>query len=198
MPKFEHFRGGVERSGKLHEAMLLGEVRKDTPEYQEQLKNLGADARGYLPFVLAVELAMMFQPLVKTENPWTHRPQLEKQDPTNPEKGFPKDLRLAIAEQLGLESDEEMNRLKYYTAVGSPLDLFHGVDAFIVLEGKNPGDPFKMVTFDVTLKSEASAKQDAKANVIIRELDEPISKKYLQQVDDYAKEAAAVLTNTKK
>lgn len=196
MSKFEHFRGGVERSGKLHEAMLLGEVRKDAPEYKEQMKKLGADARGYLPFWLSVELAMMFQPLVKKENRLTHRPQMEKQDPTNPEKDFPRELRLAIAEELSLESDEEMDRLKYFTAVGSPLDLFHGVDAFIVLEGKNPGDPFKMVTFDVTLREEASAKRDAAANVIVRDLEEPRSKQYLEQVAGYAKEAVRVLTES--
>ncbi len=189
------FSGGFERSGKIHETFLLGEVRKDDPEYKKVMQELGADGRGYLPFTQALELTKRFQPLIKTENRWTHQPQLEEQDPANPEKGFPRDLREAIIIALKLETTEDMDRVKYYTAVGSPLDHFHGIDAFVVLEGKNPGDPSRMATFDVTLKTEVSAKRDAKANIIIRELEDPKSKKYLKQLEEIASQAAPFLSN---
>lgn len=184
MRRHEQFISADERSGKLNETFLLGEVRKNDPEYAKALKRLGADAKGYLPFTLAMELVEMFQPIDSK----THK----LSDPTNPEKRFANDLRVQIADKLGLETSEELDRLKYYTAIGSPLDFFHGVDAFVILEGKRPSDPKRWATFDFTLRTEASAKANAKADVIIRNLD-PDSKKVLEQIDEIAGQAAACL-----
>ena len=192
MRRREQFTGFEERSGKLNEAFLLGEVRTQDPEYQKVLKNLGGDSRGYLPFVTAMELAMLFQPVVKALNRETKREERRAQDPANPEKRFANDLRVQIADKLGLATFEELERLKYYTAIGSPLDFFHGVDAFVVLEGEHSSDPKKIVTFDFTLRTEAGAKENAKANVIIRNLD-PDSQKALQQIDEIAGQAAVYL-----
>ncbi len=175
----ENFTGDfAERSGKLHEMYLLGEVRFDSEEYKKSLKELGANERGYLPFQEAMKLAKMFQPI--------DRKTRKQQDPTNPEKPFPRDLRIAIADALGLVTTEEMERLRYYTAVGSPLDTFHGIDAFVELEGKTPKEKSNFVTFDITLRTELSAKQGANANVIIRQLTTEDTKKYLKELDEIA------------
>lgn len=199
--KGEHF-GGFEKSGKAHEMSLLGDVRKDDPEYEKTLRKLGADQRGYLPFYVAKELAMQFQPLVRSENRFTHDMEVKLQDPANPDKGFPKDLLEAIKDQLGFISDEDLSRLKYYTAVGSPLDYFHGVDAFIILEGKTKQDPEALVTFDVALKNGASEKQDARADIIIKEPEPPVdpesTRVYLRQVDDLAAQAVKFFQNPRK
>lgn len=174
----------VERSGELHEFFLLGEVRHESREYQEELKRRGLNKESYVPFKEAFELVKMFQPIDRE----TKKPQ----DPTHPKESFPKDLRVAIADALGLTTIEELNRVKYYTAVGSHLDTFHGVDAFIELEGKTPGES-RIVTFDVTLRTEAAAKKGAKANVIIRELNPEDIKKYLKEVDEIADRAIPFL-----
>lgn len=174
----------VERSGKLHEAFLLGKVRHEDPEYQKALREMGADARGYLPYKKALELAKRFQPL----DPETKKPQ----DPTAPWKAFPKELRLTIAEKLGLEDDKEMDRLRYYTTVGSPFDVFHGVDCVIELEGRTPKEENRDVTFDVTLR-DAEEKEGAKADVVVRELHDEDSPEFLGDVDKVAAQAAPFL-----
>ncbi len=182
----EHFTGGFEdRSGKIHEMYFLGEVRFESEEYKKALKELGANERGYLPFREAMELVKKFQPI--------DRKTRKIQDPTNPEKPFPRDLRIAIADALGLVTMEELERLRYYTAVGSPLDTFHGIDAFVELEGKTPKEKSQFVTFDITLRTEASAKQGANANVIIRQLTTEDTKKYLKELDEIAAQAAPFL-----
>jgi hypothetical protein len=100
---------GPERfSGRMFEADVLGSVVVKT-KWMEV---------GYLPFEKAVELAREFQ----------------HGDPTNPEKNFANDLRLAIIERLEkrdfLKLGDEDN-VKFYSALGMPLDVFHGIDAFI-------------------------------------------------------------------
>lgn len=170
----------AERSGKIHEAFLLGEVRRE-----------GSDVKDYLPYKKALELAKRFQPL----NPETGKPQ----DPTNPWKAFPRELRLAIGEKLGIiEDDEAMDRLRYYTAVGSPLDAFHGVDAMIELEGKAPKEESRRVTFDVTLKSEPEAKEGAKADVVVRELHDEDSPEFLTDVEKLAEQALPFLEERRR
>ena len=169
----------------MHESFLLGDVRHESKEYKEALKNLGVDGRGYLTFKEALDLVKKFQPIDNETK--------KLQDPTHPKKAFPNDLRIAIADALGLATTEELNRLKYYTAVGSPLDLFHGVDAFIELEGKTPEEQSRIVTFDVTLRTEAAAKRGANADVIIRELNAEDKKQYFKNLDAIAAQAAPFL-----
>ena len=38
-------------------------------------------------------------------------------DPTNPVREFAKELRLALADKLGLESDEQLDKLKIFTTL---------------------------------------------------------------------------------
>ena len=180
----------AERSGKIHEAFLLGEVRHGDLEYSRVLHELGLDTKGYLPYRKALEFAKRFQPL----DPETHKPQ----DPTDPWKAFPKELRLAIAEKLGLEDEKDMDRLHYYTTVGSPLDVFHGVDCVIELEGRTPKEGNRDVTFDVTLQSEPGSKEDVKANVIVRELHEEDSPEFLKDVDEVAAQAVPFLESHRR
>jgi len=58
-----HFRmpaDFAERSGKIHEAFLLGEVRHGDLEYSRVLHELGPDTKGYLPYRKALEFAKRF------------------------------------------------------------------------------------------------------------------------------------------
>lgn len=178
----------AERSGKIHEAFLLGEVRREDPEYSRVLHELGPDTKGYLPYRKALELAKRFQPLdAETGKP---------QDPTNPPKAFPRELRIAIAEKLGLLKDEDMDRLRYYTTVGSPLDAFHGVDAVIELEGRVPREQSRVAPFDVTLRAELE-KENAKA-IVVRELHDEDSPEFLDDVARIAAQAVPFLESHRR
>src|SRR3989338_1180984 len=102
-----------EKFGKYHEVFSFGKIKTENPQYiRESEKCGGLDA--YRKWGCAIELVKKYQPF----------------DPTNPQKPFLKDLKLEMAEVLGLESDEDMDRIKIYTAVNSILDIDFGIDAF--------------------------------------------------------------------
>jgi len=73
--------------------------------------------------------------------------------PFDPIHDLCNDIHASVAEELGLDN---INHLKVYPAVGSSLDVYHGVDMFFTL-GK------KVVTVDLTVKE----KDDYKADITI-------------------------------
>ena len=92
-----------------------------------------------------------------------------------------------------------MNRVKIFTAVGSPLDVWHGIDALIEVEDEN-GRTSKIIGFDA--KEMASSPEtrehahDKKADIIIFMKDIPNaeteSKEYDAKMGEIAKEAGQV------
>jgi hypothetical protein len=74
--------------------------------------------------------------------------------PTDPYPAFAFDVYTAVAdtlEQSGIITEKEFDNLIYYTAIApeneiTPLDLFHGVDAFFELEKENE---IYLVTLDL-------------------------------------------------
>jgi len=131
-------------TGKLAEDEVLGKVERDpNPEASNR----------YFSFDTLVLMAKESQPF---------------KDPSDPGAPFPNDLHATIAEDLHLERYEQ---LKYYTAVGSKLDVFEGIDAFFELDlghGENV-----RVTLDMTLNP---AKEDYKADVVFQWPNEGISR----------------------
>ncbi|MCR4279667.1 MAG: hypothetical protein NUV78_02955 [Candidatus Zambryskibacteria bacterium] len=75
-------------------------------------------------------------------------------DPSDPEPKFANDLHASVALALKLD---DWSRLKLYTAVGSPLDYYHGVDCFFEFEGL-------IVTIDVTVNPN---KLEYKADLVL-------------------------------
>ena len=111
-------------TGGMLEEDLLGKIERED----------GRKERGsYLPFKAAIELVKNSQP----------------GDPTDPEAGFANDLHTMVAEKLGLE---DYSHLKFYTAVGSELDLYHGIDAFFEIDDPRTGKIYRL-TLDITLRS---------------------------------------------
>ncbi len=84
-----------------------------------------AGTMQYVPFRQAMEE-------VKKLQPW---------DPSDPELPTANDLHASIATELRLD---DWSELKLFTAVGSPLDQFHSIDAFVEFRGK-------VVTIDLTV-----------------------------------------------
>ncbi len=80
-------------------------------------------------------------------------------DPSDPEARFANDLHATIAEILGLE---DYNQLRFFTAVGSTLDRFHGVDGFFELQTdhSDPAQVFR-VTIDITINPQKGGQYKA-------------------------------------
>ena len=161
-------------SGKLNERDMLGEYRP-TAEYIRKYKELSKDGK-YLPYRQSMDLVREYH----------------QEDPTNPSKPFANELRLSIAEELGLETEQDMDRLKFFSAVNSgSLDFHHGVDAWIELLPKDKSERSAIVTMDVTLR-ETVGKSD-KADVIIGQVPDPSEdeKKFMKLVyEEYGPDIA--------
>lgn len=86
---------------------------------------------------------------VRQAQPW---------EPTDPRPRLASDLHASVCEALGVENYSEV---ALYTAVGSALDFFHGVDAFVEWRGE-------IVTIDLTVNP---YKVRHKADVIVGPVD---------------------------
>lgn len=145
-------------TGHLFEWQYIGEIDTKNPAYQKALsaaidseKKAGM-TDDYIRFRKALDLAKKFQPY----------------DPANPDKHFARDIRIELQDLLGLTTEEEMDRVKFYTAVGSPLDKRHSVDAFIEYTDET-GETVR-ATFDLTTNPQ---KQAYKTDIVIQMKDLP-------------------------
>ncbi len=174
----------------FYEHNLLGTVDIERLGYEKEIKKLQEEAKRagwkisgerYLPFPYAIELAKRFQ---------------NGNDPVNPKKDFAREFRLAMAERLELEEEDDLNRLKFFTCVGgekSPADFFHGVDFFVSFIDDQSREI--IVTGDVTRDPQKSQKADI---LVVGDIPDPgqegfSEKEYLEVIDRYAKEASEIL-----
>ncbi len=125
--------------GKIVESELLGETKKEMI-----LFNQLHETETYMKYREAVNFAKKHQ----------------RGDPFNPKRFFPKSLLEALRSDKDLDAEEE-GQIGFYTAVNSPLDRYHGVDAFIEYKEK---DKTFLVTIDVTINS---SKDSYKADVVL-------------------------------
>lgn len=89
----------------------------------------------YMPYAEAVEYVKKYQPNALSRS------------------RIVRDLRMRVAD-LCVDTDVPV---KFFTAVGTPLDIYHGVDAFFEQGGK-------LVTLDISLRD----KDEYKASVLLR------------------------------
>jgi|GEM_PF-1304401 len=154
----------ITETGGLAERSFFGDRKTPTKKYLEQKRNVATE-NGYVKFKDSLNLV---------------RDNYDG-DPTNPEKRLPHDLLVEIRCRIfGDEfSDEEGDRLKFYSAIGTPLDLYHGIDGwfeFIDLANRQV-----IVTVDVTENLEkASAGDKNKADLIIVDTED---ERFLGNVD---------------
>lgn len=162
-------------SGRELEVDLFGKP-KFPRGYIETLQRLAGD-RGFLPYQKSQELIREYYP----------------EDSTHPSKEFARDLRLALCDALELEGDDG-DAIKFYSAVGTPLDHFHGVDGWVEIDLDNGKGGFlhAEVTLDATKRPE-KLEEGHKADVIIGNVAAPDDEKYLEEVDKYASEIAELL-----
>lgn len=164
----ESDRSPVRYSGREFEYDLFGQADTRNPEYLEALRRV-RKPDGYVTYKDAMDLAKKFQP-------W---------DPDNPNKDFFRELLIAVQDRLGIDTGKTSNFVKVYTALKTPLDEQHGVDAFLAVgrEGRE-----SVVTLDATLNREKQA-SGHKADLIIGDdfpLVEDDEKGYLAAIDALA------------
>ncbi len=128
------------REGKIVEYDLLGETKKDIATFG-QLHEI----ESYMKRREAINFVKSHQ---------------RGKDPHNPTRFFPRNLVEGIREDegFGISAGDEVS---FYTAVNSPLDRYHGVDAFFEFK---IGGKEVMVTIDVTTNPN---KDNYKADVIL-------------------------------
>lgn len=164
--------------GREHERRLFGAIDTDSLDYRRALDKVarqGRDIKKYVGYDDAMSLARGFQP----------------GDPTNPSADFLRELRLSVLEKLGIEDEGQAELISAYTSVGTPLDVFHGVDGFIVVSHEGYDIP---ITFDATLRREKLEERGTqKADILIGDVPDPNENesKYLAQIDKVAGEAVS-------
>jgi len=115
-------------SGKAAEAEVFDSVSEEYEKYGEG---------EYFNFRTSMAMVKESQPFA---------------DPSDPETPFANDLHASVAELLGLEN---YGQLKFYTAISSHLDFYHGVDAFFELD--LGGGNTITATLDVTVNPNKTA-----------------------------------------
>ena len=94
--------------------------------------------QGYLPYREAMALA-------RRHPAW---------DPSDPDPRPANDLHFWLCEELGVE---DFSRVRLYSALGTPFDIFHGVDLWVEVDGQ-------VVTIDLTANEN---KDYHKADVVV-------------------------------
>jgi len=169
---YENFIGGGE--GTEFEWDIFGAADTKNPEYQKELERV-TKPNDFVFYRDALKLAKKFQP----------------GDPGNPKRAFARDLRIEIIDLLGLTEEKDMDRIKFYTAIGTPLDKWHSIDGFFEIEQEN-GPPV-MITMDattITEKEKIQRGQEIKADILIsdKELDIADEEKLPEKISMFAKE----------
>lgn len=178
----EAYIGG--REGAEFEWDLFGSVDRNNPAYERELKKV-TKPNGSVFYRDALSLVKKFQP----------------GDPKNPERGFARDLRIEILDELGLTDEKDMDRLEFYTAVGSPFDQWHGVDSFFELRQKLGAS--LRVTLDAATVSELekiARGQNPKADILIsgKELHLDDEAKLEEEQKRIAKQIVAIFRSQQK
>lgn len=172
------------RKGTVNEASLFGDNTQGpgSYKYQDALKRHPPQKDktgrvGYLPFDEALVLVR----------------EAQTQDPFNPQRKFMKDLRDAVIKKLRLDPKDAAKNLGIYSAVRTPLDSYHGVDAFMEL--RTSDGIVHLVTMDATLNQEKLDADRSKANILVGEVPEHIEheREYNNFIDGIADQVIAHL-----
>jgi hypothetical protein len=171
---------GIRYFGKELEADIFGNYERRLTQQQrkERAERFRAitEKGGYQRYNDAIDFIRDFYP---------------EGESANPNQEFANDLRLEVMDGLGLE-ESMSDSLEFYSAVGTPLDVFHGVDAWIQIKGVNGRVAY--VTMDATLDK---SKDEYKSDIIIRDIADPDTEngKFIEQVEQYGTEVAELLRN---
>jgi len=172
--------------GEKNEEKLFGAVDTSDPRYILAEKEYRRDSNDKRE-----------PPFIDHEKSMRLVKEFQKEKAFNPPTQFLKELRIEVADRLGLDTAEEMERLGIFTAIGRPrktsLDFYHGVDAFITY--KKPGLPEICVTLDASWSEEKNV-SEIKADIYVNGHDIPEpgdNEKFLAAVEKFANEIAKLI-----
>jgi hypothetical protein len=161
-------------SGRLHERDLFGEVTAKTGAADSEFKRAieavkDGRVQRYQKFDDAIKDVMRHS----------------NQDPLQTKPGFLKDLRIEVANRLAAKRDEDVLA---WSAVGTPLDVLHGADAFLVIRGRRDKE---IITLDASLRD----KLEAKTDIVVGDIPDPETEEdaYLRAVERYAEAAIEII-----
>lgn len=131
------------KEGKVAETKLLGDcvLKKRNDETDEEYKKRREDFAAY------------------KERHLTFADVKDNQPDKLPD--FARYLEDAVLYDLYPDEDEDSDKVKVYTAIGSALDHWHGIDGFVEINDKYFN---KRITFDITLEGQ---KEQPKADLVI-------------------------------
>ena len=153
MSKFDRLPQGY-ASGRMNELDTFGKFLAKEG-YQQALEAVETGEKKYVNHSDSLDLIRRFA----------------TEDPTNPTKQFTRELRLAVIDALKLEEDEDLDRVRFFTAVGTPADIFHGIDGWI--EYVQPNGKTVLVTLDTSLRKKEEG--EFKADFIIPEIADAVT-----------------------
>lgn len=171
------WKGDVRGSGGMYSGRMLERdvfgVFKPSPEFLAAYRKKATES-GYVPREVSIELIRLYG----------------KEDPLNPKKPFAHELRQQVIEGLDLQTTEEMDRVKFYSAVETAADVFHGIDGWIEYESPEMGRI--VVTIDVTKNPN---KDSWKADVMIPEVADPEEdeEKFMEGVEAAAQDIVSII-----
>lgn len=167
-------------SGRHLEQDIFGKMRR-TREYTEAENELIREVNkvGKGRFIESEEM----RDLIKEHY---------KDNPTAPMKEFASDVRLEIADQIGFGTNEEMESLRFYTAVDTAYDILSGVDAWVEVDLGN--GKIAEVRLDATLNPDKNSKT-AKSDIVIRKVPKSShgDEAYFNNVERYGGQIATLL-----
>lgn len=184
-------------TGKMFERDFIGGVRKDDAYYDAladwahteaiqkmhgksesvEKPNISAENEKdtYINFYHALDIAKRFQ----------------ADDPLNPQKELARDLRLEVADILGLADEADLERIRFYSGTDTPLDWYHGTDCFMEYINKN-GETH-LFRFDLTENPQKTEEVfNRKGAMIVSGLPDPQEESgaYLEKIHTIAEQVA--------
>lgn len=184
-------------TGKIHEGDFLPHIKKDASYYKifgelatrEAMVEAKRKHEEFVKGPVVITPDNELSAYLNMSDSIELVKKTQEDNPMNPKKEFARDLRLEAAELLELESDDDLNRVRVYGAVETPLDIKHGTDGFI--EYDDDRGKTHIYRFDLTanpVKSED--KFNKNGSLIIGEIPDPQheTKQYLEKVAEVAKE----------
>lgn len=182
-------------TGRMFERDFIGSVKKDNAYYDA----LADWARFEAAQKMRGKFEDMPRPDISPENEkntylsFNHSLDIAKRfqddDPLNPQKELARDLRLEVADMLGLMEEEDLERIRFYSSTDTPLDWYHGTDCFVEYVDKN-GEAH-LFRFDLTENPQKSDNAfNKKGAMIVSDLPDPQeeSDAYLGKIHSIAEE----------
>ena len=182
----QRMEAAKERSGSLAESEMIGSIDTADPEYRRAAEQwYGINRELVQKFhegrLSERERGALFSGAWRlVENLPEYR--LHPERATNPESPLLRDLRIALADRLAFVSEPDLDRIKAFTAVGTPIDKHLGIDFFLRIDPKDRSRLPIHISGDYTIES---SKVRTRADVLVKQLPNPDldDEAYVAEVD---------------